>query len=146
MRYDKLSPQEGIEKLLEDAALASDQDELKEDKNAVRLMTVHASKGLEFGIVFITGLEDGLFPHSSMGDEKRDDEEERRLFYVALTRAKKKVFLTYASVRTIFGSQTVNLPSDFIMDIEDDLIDEVSLDNVDGIDDTNHTSSEFLIL
>ena len=146
MRYDKLSPQEGIEKLLEDAALASDQDELKEDKNAVRLMTVHASKGLEFGVVFITGLEDGLFPHSSMGDEKRDDEEERRLFYVALTRAKKKVFLTYASVRTIFGSQTVNLPSDFIMDIEDDLIDEVSLDNVDGIDDTNHTSSEFLIL
>jgi len=81
-----------------------------------------------------------------MGDEKRDDEEERRLFYVALTRAKKKVFLTYASVRTIFGSQTVNLPSDFIMDIEDDLIDEVSLDNVDGIDDTNHTSREFLIL
>ncbi|MBT3283035.1 ATP-binding domain-containing protein, partial [bacterium] len=146
MRYDKLSPQEGIEKLLEDAALASDQDELKEDKNAVRLMTVHASKGLEFGIVFITGLEDGLFPHTSMSDEKRDDEEERRLFYVALTRAKKKVFLTYASVRTIFGSQTVNLPSDFIMDIEDDLIDEVSLDNVDGIDDTNHTSREFLIL
>jgi len=146
MRYDKLSPQEGIEKLLEDAALASDQDELKEDKNAVRLMTVHASKGLEFGVVFITGLEDGLFPHTSMSDEKRDDEEERRLFYVALTRAKKKVFLTYASVRTIFGSQTVNLPSDFIMDIEDDLIDEVSLDNVDGIDDTNHTSSEFLIL
>ncbi|MBL7044976.1 MAG: UvrD-helicase domain-containing protein [Parcubacteria group bacterium] len=128
MRYDKLTPEEGIGKLLEDAALQSDQDELKEEKNAVRLMTVHASKGLEFGTVFITGLEDGLFPHTSMSDEKRDDEEERRLFYVALTRAKKKVFLTYASVRTIFGSQTVNLPSDFIIDIEDDLIDEVTLD------------------
>jgi DNA helicase-2/ATP-dependent DNA helicase PcrA len=149
MRYDILTPEEGIEKLLEDAALASDQDELKEEKNAVRLMTVHASKGLEFGVVFITGLEDGLFPHSSMGDEKRDDEEERRLFYVALTRAKKKVFLTYASVRTIFGSQTVNLPSDFIMDIEDDLIDEVTLDGTDVIDNTNDDSgytNELLIL
>ncbi|MEK7589795.1 MAG: 3'-5' exonuclease, partial [Patescibacteria group bacterium] len=69
-----------------------------------------------------------LFPNTSLSDEKKDDEEERRLFYVALTRAKKKVFLTYASVRTIFGSQTVNLPSDFIMDIEDDLIDEVALE------------------
>ncbi|MEK7589796.1 MAG: UvrD-helicase domain-containing protein, partial [Patescibacteria group bacterium] len=77
MRYDKLPPQEGIEKLLEDSALASDQDELKEEKNAVRLMTVHASKGLEFKIVFISGLEDGLFPNTSLSDEKKDDEEER---------------------------------------------------------------------
>lgn len=132
-RYDVLESSEGIEKLLEDAALASEQDELKEEKNAVRLMTVHASKGLEFEVVFITGLEDGLFPHNSISDGPpaggRDDEEERRLFYVALTRAKKKVFLTYTSVRTIFGSQTVNLPSEFIMDIEDDLIDEVMFEN-----------------
>lgn len=71
MRYDKLPPQEGIEKLLEDSALASDQDELKEEKNAVRLMTVHASKGLEFKIVFISGLEDGLFPNTSLSDEKK---------------------------------------------------------------------------
>ncbi|HJL55811.1 MAG TPA: 3'-5' exonuclease, partial [Candidatus Paceibacterota bacterium] len=107
-RYDVLEPNEGVGKLLEDAALASEQDELKEEKNAVRLMTVHASKGLEFEYVFIAGLEDGLFPHSGLSDEKKDDEEERRLFYVALTRAKKKVFLSYASVRTIFGSQSVN--------------------------------------
>jgi len=144
-RYDVLTPQDGIEKLLEDAALASDQDELKEEKDAVRLMTVHASKGLEFGTVFITGLEDGLFPHTSLSDEKRDDEEERRLFYVALTRAKKKVFLTYASVRTIFGSQTVNLPSDFIMDIEDDLIDEVTLDDSDIEDTVTTPTKEYLI-
>lgn len=124
MRYDKLSPQEGVEKLLEDASLASEQDELKEERNAVRLMTVHASKGLEFEVVFISGLEDGLFPHTYISDEKRDEEEERRLFYVALTRAKKKVFLTYASVRTIFGSQTVNLPSEFIIDIDESFIDE----------------------
>lgn len=125
-RYDVLKPSEGIEKLLEDAALASEQDEIKEEKNAVRLMTVHASKGLEFEYVFIVGLEDGLFPHGGVSDEKRDDEEERRLFYVALTRAKKKVYLSYASVRTIFGSQRVNMPSEFIMDIDEELLEEAS--------------------
>ena len=143
MRYDVMSPNDGIEKLLEDAALASDQDELKEDKNAVRLMTVHASKGLEFSVVFISGLEDGLFPHSSMGDEKRDDEEERRLFYVALTRAKKKVFLTHTSVRTIFGSQKVNLPSEFIMDIDESFIDEVVLEGAEATKE--HPTKEYLI-
>ncbi|MFQ5662087.1 MAG: 3'-5' exonuclease, partial [Candidatus Paceibacteria bacterium] len=97
-------------------------------KNAVRLMTVHASKGLEFEYVFIVGLEDGLFPHSGFDDTK-DEEEERRLFYVALTRAKKKVYLSYASVRTIFGSQTVNMPSEFIMDIDEELLEEAELKN-----------------
>jgi len=86
-------------------------------------MTVHASKGLEFDYVFITGLEDGLFPHERFGEKKEDEEEERRLFYVALTRARKKVFLTYAGIRTIFGSQQVNTPSEFIYDIEDDFVD-----------------------
>lgn len=132
-RYDKLSAREGIENLLEDAALATDQDELKEEKNEVRLMTVHSSKGLEFEYVIISGLEDGLFPHNSLSDEKKDDEEERRLFYVALTRAKKKVFLTYASVRTIFGSQTVSIPSEFIIDIADDLIEEAEIDEISEI-------------
>lgn len=121
-RYDVLSPEEGIGKLLEDAALASDQDELKEDKNAVRLMTVHASKGLEFDYVFIVGLEEGLFPQHREGPDS-DTEEERRLFYVALTRARKKVFLSYASSRTIFGSREINLPSEFISDIDDRLIE-----------------------
>ena len=123
-RYDNLPTLDGIEKLLEDSALASDQDELKEEKNAERLMTVHASKGLEFEYVFITGLENGLFPHISRSDEKKDEEEERRLFYVALTRAKKKIFLTYASTRMIFGSQTANPPSEFILDIDNCLLDE----------------------
>lgn len=131
MRYDKLSPQDGVEKLLEDSSLASDQDELKEGRNATRLMTVHASKGLEFEVVFISGLEDGLFPHTYISDEKKDDEEERRLFYVALTRAKIKVFLTYASVRTIFGSQAVNLPSEFIMDIDENFIDEAVFEDAE---------------
>ena len=118
-RYDQLPPLEGVELLLENAALQSDQDEIKdkEELNAVRLMTIHAAKGLEFGSVFITGLEEGLFPHERLDDGKTDKEEERRLFYVALTRAQKKVFLTYAHVRTIFGSQRINIPSSFLNDI-----------------------------
>ena len=120
--------QSGIEKLLEDATLASDQDEIdqkKEQKNAVKLMTVHASKGLEFDYIFITGLEDTLFPSKRFGEKQTESqkEEERRLFYVALTRARKKLFLSYASVRTIFGSRQMNPPSEFIFDIDDDLIE-----------------------
>src|SRR5690606_1539642 len=84
---------------------------------AVRLMTVHAAKGLEFPYVFITGLEEGLFPHERLDDARIDHEEERRLFYVALTRAEKRVWLTYAHMRTIFGSQRINLPSSFLSDI-----------------------------
>ena len=118
-RYNDIEPSEAVEQLLESAALQSDQDELKEkeEQNAVRLMTIHAAKGLEFAYVFITGLEEGLFPHERLDDGRTDQEEERRLFYVALTRAEKKVFLTYAHMRTIFGSQRVNLPSSFLNDI-----------------------------
>ena len=128
-KYDIYQPEEGIQKLLEDAALASDQDSLmhkNETESRVRLMTVHAAKGLEFGTVFITGLEDGLFPHRSFGESggsQDHKEEERRLFYVAITRAKQKLFLTYASVRTIFGSRNVTVPSDFLNDIPNELIE-----------------------
>lgn len=120
----------GMEKLLEDASLASDQDTLMHNersqstKNGVRLMTVHASKGLEFKYVFITGLEQDLFPHSRNGNNtKEDSEEERRLFYVALTRAEHKLYLSYASLRTIFGMKQVNTPSEFIYDIPEHLTD-----------------------
>ncbi len=118
-RYDELPALEGAEALLENAALQSDQDELKEknEQNAVRLMTIHAAKGLEFPYVFICGLEEGLFPHERLDDTGIDHEEERRLFYVALTRAEKKVFLSYAHIRTIYGSQRVNIPSSFLNDI-----------------------------
>jgi DNA helicase II / ATP-dependent DNA helicase PcrA len=119
-RYDELGGEASALALIENAALQSDQDELasKETRDAVRLMTVHAAKGLEFPYVFITGLEEGLFPHERLDDARIDHEEERRLFYVALTRAGKKVFLTYAQVRTIFGSQRINVPSSFLQDIE----------------------------
>jgi DNA helicase-2/ATP-dependent DNA helicase PcrA len=119
VRFDELDPEAGVEALLENAALQSDQDELGEQSgDAVRLMTVHAAKGLEFPYVFITGLEEGLFPHERLDDRGVDHEEERRLFYVALTRAEKKVWLSYAHMRTIFGSQRVNVPSSFLNDID----------------------------
>lgn len=124
-RYDELDPAEGIETILEEAALQSDQDEIKdkEEKDAVRLMTVHAAKGLEFPYVFVTGMEEGLFPHERLDDKGVDQEEERRLFYVALTRAGKKLWLTYAYSRMIFGSSSVNVPSSFLSDIEESLLE-----------------------
>ncbi len=124
-RFDELGPDAGVEAFMEMAALQSDQDELasKEEHDAVRLMTVHAAKGLEFPYVIITGLEEGLFPHERLDDSGIDREEERRLFYVALTRAEKKVFLTYAHMRTIYGSQRVNVPSSFLNDISQDYIE-----------------------
>lgn len=120
-RYDELPLGEGIEKFLESAALASDQDELKDEANTVRLMTVHAAKGLEFPYVFITGLEEGLFPYEREGDDG-DKEEERRLMYVALTRAKEKVMLSYAAYRTVFGSKNATIPSQFFSDIPEELV------------------------
>ncbi len=111
-----------MEKLLEDASLSSDQDTLMHKSSGVRLMTVHASKGLEFQYVFVTGLEQDLFPHTRNGTKTKEDaEEERRLFYVAITRARHKLFLSYASLRTIFGSKQVNTPSEFIYDIPEHL-------------------------
>ena len=127
LKYDYLPIPEGVEKLLEEAALATDQDSLIKNENAVKLMTVHAAKGLEFDYVFITGLEADLFPHQPVGKAEKtpeEMEEERRLFYVALTRARKKLFLTYAEMRTIFGSQQMNLPSEFLGDIDNNLLQE----------------------
>ncbi len=133
IKYDDI--ENGIEKLIEDASLSSDQDSLmhKEKVNGVRLMTVHASKGLEFKYVFVTGLEQDLFPHARAGQgTKEDKEEERRLFYVALTRAEKKLFLTYASLRTIFGMKQVNTPSEFIYDIPAHLTEFTQSNSVGG--------------
>ncbi len=122
-RYDAVDIPQGLEAFLESAALVSDQDELKEETNAVRLMTVHAAKGLEFPYVFITGLEEGLFPYEREGETGADTEEERRLMYVALTRAEKKIFLSSAAVRSVFGSKRATLPSQFLSDISEDLIE-----------------------
>ena len=130
-RYDNESPAEGILHFLSDAALQSDQDEMKDEEKAVRLMTVHASKGLEFDIVFIAGLEEGLFPHQKINEvdaSPEEREEERRLFYVALTRARKKIFLSQAETRTLFGRRQTNIPSEFICDIPEALVEEEIFD------------------
>ena len=127
-RYDGFPPEEGILMLLEEASLISDQDTLKATEETVKLMTIHAAKGLEFENVFIVGLEEGLFPNerSEMRETPEEREEERRLFYVALTRAKKIAHLSYAHIRTIFGSATVNIPSRFISDIDEKLIEDIT--------------------
>ncbi len=121
-KYDTMPLGDGVDKLLEEAALQSDQDELsvreQAKRNGVKLMTVHAAKGLEFPTVFITGLEEGLFPHARDGDDAIDAEEERRLFYVALTRAEKSVYMTYALTRRIFGNRSLNMASQFITELD----------------------------
>jgi len=132
-RYDSLDHEQGILQFLSDAALQSDQDEMKEGDKAVRLMTVHAAKGLEFDVVFIAGLEDGLFPHQRVSEDNvspEGAEEERRLFYVAITRARKKIFLSYAQTRTVFGRRQVNMPSEFIFDIPEELVESNILEDV----------------
>lgn len=122
-RYDELPTQEGIEKLLTDATLMSDQDNLIKKQDAVRLMTAHAAKGLEFEYVFVVGMEDGLFPHSGFGQRDPErEEEERRLFYVAITRAKEKLFLTFSVSRMVFGARQMNMPSRFLSDIPEHLM------------------------
>jgi DNA helicase-2/ATP-dependent DNA helicase PcrA len=121
-KYDFLPPDEAVDKFLTETSLLSDQDSLMQKQEGVKLMTVHASKGLEFKYVFITGLEEDLFPHRRMNEtEPSDPEEERRLFYVAVTRAKDALFLSYANMRTIFGQKKINMPSQFLQDISDEL-------------------------
>jgi len=126
-KYDSLGPRIGIEKMLEEAALMSDQDSLGAKGSGVRLMTVHAAKGLEFAHVFVAGLEQGLFPHERLDpDQATDPEEERRLMYVAVTRAKEKLYLSYTTTRTVFGTTRVNIPSEFLDDIPPGLTDQAN--------------------
>lgn len=126
-RYDYMTGEEGIAAFLADTALAGDQDEIdrpgKAEHRGVTLMTVHAAKGLEFDVVYVTGLEEGLFPHDGMSDEERDEEEERRLFYVAVTRARKSLILTMARVRRLYGTDYLQEPSQFLHDIDASLME-----------------------
>jgi DNA helicase-2/ATP-dependent DNA helicase PcrA len=145
-KYDTFPLGDGIDALLEEAALQSDQDELslreQMKKNGVKLMTVHAAKGLEFDTVFITGLEDGLFPHARDGDDSVDTEEERRLFYVAITRARKTAYMTYALTRRIFGTSSVNMPSVFINELDPALTEVV--ESIDSREQSYGTGTIYL--
>jgi DNA helicase-2/ATP-dependent DNA helicase PcrA len=101
--FDRYGEGEGLQDFLSQTALLSDQDSLDDDSGSVVLMTLHASKGLEFPVVFIAGMENGLFPHNRSFDEPAEMEEERRLCYVGITRAEQRLFLTGASRRRIYG-------------------------------------------
>ena len=121
------NPQAGLSTFLEDVSLQTDIDHWNDSDNRVTLMTVHSSKGLEFPVVFIAGMDEGLFPLFRSLDDKSELEEERRLFYVALTRAEQKVYLLYATNRRRMGAETVNgLPSRFINEIPEESLDRIS--------------------
>lgn len=108
---------------LEEISLIADISQHKEDGEEVTLMTIHSAKGLEFTVVFLVGMEEGIFPHSNSLLESDGLEEERRLCYVGITRAKEKLYLTNAKRRMLYGKDTVNPPSRFIKEIDDELIE-----------------------
>ncbi|MFB0558940.1 MAG: ATP-dependent helicase [Dehalococcoidales bacterium] len=120
--YSDLKPGEGLAAFLEGVTLVSDVDGLDESVAAVTLITLHQAKGLEFPVVFIVGMEDGILPHIKSFDDPNQMEEERRLCYVGITRAKKKVYLVRAFRRSLMGSSAVNRPSRFLADIPQHLI------------------------
>ena len=121
-RYDDLSPEDALDRLLEETALVADQDSYEGDADAVTLITLHAAKGLEFPVVFIAGLEEGLFPHSRALDDERQLEEERRLAYVGITRAKRRLFLSHAWRRATWGMGQATVPSRFLLEIPAELM------------------------
>ncbi|MCA9353458.1 UvrD-helicase domain-containing protein [Candidatus Nomurabacteria bacterium] len=124
----------GLLTFLDEAFLSGEQDNMDETVDSVKLMTIHASKGLEFRVIFVTGLEEGLFPHDRKNEDK-DEEEERRLMYVAVTRAREWLVLTYATVRNVFGSKEIHNMSRFVMDIpEKDIIKTFHIGKTDYLD------------
>ena len=120
--YELESDEPSLAELLERIALVSGVDEVQDDQGRVSLMTVHAAKGLEFPAVFLTGMEENVFPHQRSLGDSRQLEEERRLAYVAMTRARQRLVLTYASYRLVFGQTQVNEPSRFLDEIPSDLL------------------------
>ena len=119
--YDRDQEEATLTGFLEEVALVSDVDDLDESTDVVHLMTLHSSKGLEFPVVFLTGLEEGLLPHSRSAESEDGLEEERRLCYVGMTRAKRELVLTHARERTVFGRTNYCIPSQFLDEIPDDL-------------------------
>ena len=115
----------GLRDFIDHAALSSDTD--KYDSNSpVTLMTVHSAKGLEFPLVFLVGLEDGIFPHARSLNDRLELEEERRLLYVAITRAEQTLYITHSTRRRVYGAETTSEPSQFLNEMPLDLIDDVS--------------------
>ena len=113
-----------LEDFLLEISLVSDVNEYKDDKNRISLMTVHSVKGLEFNYVFVIGLEEGIFPHINSLMDNSEIEEERRLMYVAITRAREKLYLVNARMRTLYGREQANPQSRFLNEIDEDLLDK----------------------
>ena len=120
--YESKTPDANLQQFLEQMALMSDIDNFEAEAEAVVLMTLHSAKGLEFPVVFMSGMEEGVFPSQRSYFEENQMEEERRLMYVGITRARESLYLTAAFERTIFGSATYNIVSQFIKEIPKDLI------------------------
>ncbi len=135
-RYDDLAPDDALDRLLEETALVADQDAYESDADAVTLITLHAAKGLEFGAVFISGMEEGVFPHSRALDDEKELEEERRLAYVGITRAKERLFVSHAWQRATWGPGGGGpaVPSRFLFEIPADLMEGPRLFPGDGGD------------
>jgi DNA helicase-2/ATP-dependent DNA helicase PcrA len=121
--FDELAIPEGLERFLEEVALVSDQDELEDRPDRVTLITLHAAKGLEFPIVFIVGLEEGLLPHRRALEDDRELEEERRLAYVGMTRAKDRLYLVHANHRSTWGVGAASEPSRFLAELPEELLE-----------------------
>ncbi len=125
IEFEEESADNTLPEFLESITLSSDVDEMQDEDNTVTLMTLHSAKGLEFPVVFLVGMEEGIFPGYKSIGEPKELEEERRLFYVGITRAKQFLHLTCAKHRTIFGSTSYNAVSRFIKEIPDNLLDGV---------------------
>ncbi|MFR4174526.1 MAG: 3'-5' exonuclease, partial [Veillonella nakazawae] len=121
--FQDTNPTGTVEDFLEQVALVNDVDSFEQEESKVTLMTLHAAKGLEFPIVFLGGLEEGLFPHSRTLMNPEEIEEERRLAYVGITRAEKELYISNATTRTVFGRTSSYLPSRFIDEIPEELVD-----------------------
>ena len=121
--FQDTNPSGTVEDFLEQVALVNDVDSFEQEESKVTLMTLHAAKGLEFPIVFLGGLEEGLFPHSRTLMNPEEIEEERRLAYVGITRAEKELYISNATTRTVFGRTSSYLPSRFIDEIPEELVD-----------------------
>lgn len=122
-KYDKLEPEVSLAIFLEEVSLIADTDKIDRSDNAVTLMTVHSAKGLEFPHVFILGLEEGVFPHNRSLFDPQQLEEERRLMYVAMTRAMEGLYLLHARSRVLYGESRSNAPSQFLEDIDEALVE-----------------------
>lgn len=127
IKYEEESEDANLSEFLEDVALISDIDSYNEDEDAVVLMTLHSAKGLEFPVVFIPGMEEGIFPGNQSMFNEEDLEEERRLAYVGITRAKKKLYLISSQQRMLYGQTSRNMPSRFLREIPSSVIDDQSV-------------------